>query len=123
MLEGLRSHISTVPDIGAAKAWYTDVLGLPPYFDQPFYVGFHVGGHELGLLPAGDGGHPTGSVTYWGVPDADAAHARLLALGATEHAPVQDVGDGIRLGSVRDPSGNILGVIFNSHFQQPPERS
>ncbi len=115
MLRGLRSHISTVPDLDAAKAWYTEVLGFPPYFDQPFYVGFSVGGYELGLMPGGGAGQPDYTGTFWGVPDADAAYARLLGLGATEHAPVVDVGEGIRLGSVRDPSSNILGIIFNPH--------
>ena len=119
MLEGLRSHISTVPDLDAAKAWYAALLGHPPYFDEPYYVGFNVGGYELGLMPAGDAGAPDYSGTFWGVPDADAAHARLRELGAADHAPVADVGGGIRLGSVRDPSGNVLGVIFNPHFTVP----
>ena len=52
MLNGLRSQIFQVADLGAAKAWYTGMLGTPPYFDEPFYVGFNVGGYELGLLPA-----------------------------------------------------------------------
>jgi catechol 2,3-dioxygenase-like lactoylglutathione lyase family enzyme len=118
MLQGLRSHISTVPDLDAAKAWYTGILGYPPYFDDPFYVGFNVGGYELGLLPGDDPDHPyQGSITFWGVPDADTAYAHLLEQGATEHASVVEVGGGIRLGSVRDPSGNILGVIYNPHFQ------
>jgi hypothetical protein len=32
---------------------------------------------------------------------------------------VQDVGEGIRIGSVYDPFGNVLGVIFNPHFTLP----
>ena len=111
MLQGLRTQVFTVADLDGAKAWYTDCWAQPPYFDQPFYVGFNVGGYELGLLPAEAGGAQSGAVTYWGVPDADAAYARLLELGATENAPMQDVGDGIRLGAVTDPAGNVLGVI------------
>ena len=114
MLEGLRSQIYEVADLDGAKAWYTELLGKPPYFDQPFYVGFHVGGYELGLLPSETG--TVGSVTYWGVPNADAAYARLLELGAKESRPVEDVGEGIRLGAVTDPQGNVLGVIENPHF-------
>ncbi len=117
MLEGLRSQIYQVADLAAAKAWYTELLGIAPYFDQPFYVGFNVGGYELGLQPSADpdADQARGAVTYWGVPDADAASAHLLALGATEHQPVQDVG-GIKLGAVTAPQGNILGVIENPHF-------
>lgn len=118
MLEGLRSQIYQVADLAAAKAWYTKLLSTTPYFDEPFYVGFSVGGYELGLQPSGDpdSGQAREAVTYWGVPDADAAYARLLALEATEYQPVQDVGGGIKLGAVTDPQGNILGVIENPHF-------
>ena len=113
MLEGLRTVVYPVADLDAAKAWYTALLGTPPYFDQPFYVGFDVGGYELGLLPV-EG--LDSSTTYWGVPDADAAYAALLALGATARMPPEEVGEGIRLGSVTDPFGNVLGVIYNPHF-------
>jgi len=114
MLGGLRSHIFQVADLNAAKAWYTELLGVSPYFDEPFYVGFNVGGYELGLLPSKGASH--GSVTYWGVPNADAAYAQLLELGAAALRPVENVGGDIRLGAVTDPQGNILGVIENPHI-------
>jgi catechol 2,3-dioxygenase-like lactoylglutathione lyase family enzyme len=56
MMLGLRSVIYPVRDLAAAKAWYAGVLGAAPYFDQPFYVGFAVGGFELGLVPNGTPG-------------------------------------------------------------------
>ena len=114
MLLGLRSAIYAAPDLAAAKAWWTEVLGKEPYFDQPFYVGFEVGGFELGLDPNGD--PATSPLTYWGVPDAEEAVASLLALGAKFHAGVREVGEGIKLGSVRDRSGSVVGVIENPHF-------
>ena len=117
MLQGLRSQIYPVTDLAAAKAWYTHLLGTPPYFDQPFYVGFAVGGYELGLLPAE--GEDDITITYWGVPNAEAAYAALLAQGAAARMPPEDVGGGIRLGSVTDPFGNVLGVIENPHFTLP----
>jgi predicted enzyme related to lactoylglutathione lyase len=121
MLLGLRTAIYIVPDLGRAKAWYADVLGFGPYFDEPFYVGFEVGGYELGLMPAeGAAAAGAGGVrVYWGVEDADAGLAHLLARGATAHEPVQDVGGGIRVASVLDPFGNVLGVIENPHFRLP----
>ena len=115
MLGGLRTLVYHVADLNQARAWYTQVLGFPPYFDQPFYVGFNVGGYELGLLPKE--AEEREPITYWGVPNADAALAKLLELGATEAVSVQDVGGGIRLGAVRDPFGNVLGIIENPHFQ------
>lgn len=115
---GLRTAKYTVVDLERARAWYTEVLGHGPYFDEPFYVGFNVAGFELGIVP--DGGGPLraeAGVAYWGVADAEAAYARLIALGATPHEPVQDVGGGIRAGAVHDPFGNIFGVIENPHFK------
>ena len=119
---GLRTATYDVADLQRAKAWYSEVLGMPPCFDEPFYVGFEVGGFELGLLPsegAASDRAPAG-VPYWGVADARAAQARLLSLGASGHAPVQDVGGDILIGSVRDPFGNILGIVQNPHFRVTP---
>jgi predicted enzyme related to lactoylglutathione lyase len=118
MFRGLRTAIYNVGDIDRAKEWYGAVLGIRPYFDEPFYVGFDVGGFELGLQTDDPGAlrASTGVVAYWGVDDADAAFGRLLELGATGHSGVQDVGDGIRVATVLDPYGNVLGVIENPHF-------
>ena len=121
MFLGLRTTVYVVDDLDAAKAWYADALGDAPYFDQPFYVGFNVGGFELGLTPSEGESRSgaSGTLTYWGVPDAGAALARLIELGATERDPVQDVGDGVKTATVLDPFGNVLGVIENPHFQLP----
>jgi predicted enzyme related to lactoylglutathione lyase len=115
MILGLRTVIYPTTDLEAAKAWYAQVLGFAPYFDQPFYVGFNVGGFELGLLPEGSPG-AQGSQAYWGVADATAEIARLQSLGAAVHEAVNDVGEGIKVGSVLDPFGNVFGIIENPHF-------
>ncbi len=119
MFKGLRTVIYHVEDLERAKAWYSDVLGFGPYFDEPFYVGFQVGGFELGLLPHEPGNPPSagGVVAYWGVDDADSALRGLLERGATEHVGVEDVGGGIRVATVLDPSGNLVGIIENPHFR------
>lgn len=116
MLLGLRTAIYHTPDLEQAKAWFTEVSGVKPYFDEPFYVGFNVGGYELGLLPDAETGT---AVAYWGVADADAAFARLLELGAAELSAVKDVGEGIKVAIVRDPFGNAFGIIENPHFSLP----
>jgi catechol 2,3-dioxygenase-like lactoylglutathione lyase family enzyme len=116
MILGLRTVIYPAPDLAVAKAWYAGLLGIPPYFDQPFYVGFAVGGFELGLIPGGTPG-TAGSQALWGVTDAVAAHARLLALGATPLEPVTEVGEGIKVAAVRDPFGNRFGLIENPGFR------
>ncbi len=121
MFLGLRTVIYPAPDLAAAKEWWTNVLGIEPYFDEPFFVGFSPGGYELGLNPGAD--PALGALSYWGVPDAEAAYARLLATGATPLDPIEEVGDGIRLGTVRDPVGSIVGVIENPVFELKPVES
>ena len=111
MFHGLRTVIYQVSDLTAATSFYTNVVGHAPYFNEPFYVGFNVGGYELGLLPDGDG-----VGTYWGTSDIVAEHARLVALGAQSKNAITDVGDGIKTATVIDPFGNIVGIIENPHF-------
>ncbi len=120
---GLRTVIYPARDLARAKAWFTAVLGVEPYFDEPFYVGYDVGGYELGLDPSEEAA-ATGPVTYWGVPDADAAVAALVERGASPRAPVTEVGGGIRVATVTDPSGySVIGVIENPHFAVRPVAS
>lgn len=118
MFQGLRTVIYHVEDLEQAKSWYRNVLGFAPYFDEPFYVGFTVGGFELGLDPDMSGvSHGTNEVAYWGTDNAAEEVRRLVALGATSYREVQEVGGGIRVGMVKDPFGNVIGIIENPHFK------
>ena len=118
MFQGLRTVIYRAGDLARAKEWYATLLGFGPYFDQPFYVGFNVGGYELGLDPeAATAAAGDSVVTYWGVADAHASLARLVELGARERDPVRDVGGGILVATVEDPFGNVVGIIENPHFK------
>jgi predicted enzyme related to lactoylglutathione lyase len=116
MFLGLRTAIYPVADLPKAKAWYQLVLGVEPYFDEPFYVGFSVGGFELGLLPSGTPG-TSGPQALWGVSEASAELGRLVALGARELEPVTEVGEQIKVAAVQDPFGNRLGIIENPNFR------
>jgi predicted enzyme related to lactoylglutathione lyase len=115
MIQGLRTVIYPTPDLARGKDWYRQVLDQDPYFDQPFYVGFAVGGFELGLIPDGVPS-ADGPLAYWGVADIAAEMQRLTQLGATIHELVKDVGGGIKVAAVRDPFGNVFGIIENPHF-------
>ena len=118
MFQGLRTVIYHVDDLDKAKAWYAEVLGVAPYFDEPFYVGFNVGGFELGLDPDLKGvTKGSNVVAYWGVKDIDVAYQRVLELGAQQQMEVQEVGGGIRVGTVTDPFGNVVGIIENPNFK------
>jgi predicted enzyme related to lactoylglutathione lyase len=115
MFLGLRTVVYPAPDLEKAKQWYSKVLGVAPYFDEPFYVGFSVGGFELGLIPDAQPS-VTGTQAMWGVQDIDDEFKRLVLLGATELESVTDVGGGIKVAAVQDPFGNRLGIIENPHF-------
>jgi predicted enzyme related to lactoylglutathione lyase len=119
MFLGLRTVIYWVPDLTAATAWYANAFGVKPYYDTPFYVGFEVGGYELGLHPYGEKDVRVGDnvLTYWGVPDINAAHRHMLEQGAAAGEAIQEVGEGIKVASVVDPYGNAIGLIENPHFK------
>ncbi len=123
MLRGLTTISFWADDLDAARAWYTDLLGLPPYFVRDGYIEFRLGDaeDELGIIdrryaPAGAPREPGGAVVYWHVDDVDAALERLLSQGATLHEAPVDRGEGFVTASVVDPFGNLLGVMYNPHY-------
>ncbi len=115
---GLRTVGYKVSDLAKAKEWYTRVLGIEPYFDEPYYVGFNVAGYEIGLQPEEPNTEPKadGCVVYLGVEDVRATYSELLELGATSFEEPTDVGGDIVVAAVKDPWGNPFGVIYNPHF-------
>jgi len=130
MLRGFTTINFYVDDVPKAVAWYTEVLGVEPYFAQPSiedpaYVEFRVGDyqHELGLIssryrPAGlADGRPAGAVMYWHVDDVAAAVERLTSLGATVLEPPTNRGDeGWVTATVADPFGNVVGLMHSPHY-------
>ena len=128
MLRGLTTVTYPTTDVRAAVAWYSELLGVEPYFAQPSkedpaYAEFRIGDHlhELGILdsrftPGGQAERPAGSITYWAVDDVQAAYDRLLELGATAHDAPTERGPGYVTASVIDPFGNVLGVMYNEHY-------
>lgn len=115
---GLRTTIYKVGNIDNAKEWYSKAFGVKPYFDEPFYVGFNIGGYELGLQPEEKIEVKGESVlSYWGVNNVEKAFNHLLELGATEHEKPQNVGGEIIVATVKDPWENIIGFICNPEFK------
>jgi predicted enzyme related to lactoylglutathione lyase len=114
-LLGMASVIYPSTDLQGDKTWWTQVLGIEPYFDQPIYVGFNVAGYELALLPDAD--PADGALTYWGVDDVEAAVTAMVEAGSTVHNPVADVGEDIITATVRTPSDVVMGLIYNPHFK------
>lgn len=115
---GLRTTIYKVVDLKKATAWYTKVFETKPYFDETFYVGFNVGGYELGLQPEEKEGDKADNVlSYWGVENVETEYKRFLAAGAKEHEAPQNVGGDIVVATVKDPWGNVIGLIYNPGFR------
>ncbi|OIQ68451.1 glyoxalase-like domain protein [mine drainage metagenome] len=114
---GLRTLVYPTANLDQSKDWWKNFLGIDPYFDQPFYVGFNVGGYELGLNPAGSLEH--GPVTYIGVDSMPMAISRAQAQGATVEGPPQDVGEGIEVATLLSATGERFGLIVNPNFRLP----
>ncbi|MFI1283757.1 VOC family protein [Streptomyces sp. NPDC020858] len=124
MLRGFATINFWADDLEAAKSWYTELLGIAPYFERPGYAEFRIGDyqHELGIVdrryaPPGAAKDPGGAVAYWVVDDLPAVRQRLLDLGAEEYQPVTAHGDGgFVTAAVTDPFGNVLGIMRNPHY-------
>lgn len=119
-IQGLRTCIYKVDDLEKATSWYSRAFETQSYFNESFYVGFNIGGYELGLLPEEKSGTKADSVfTYWGVEKIEEQYQRFLSLGATPHEAPQNVGGEVVVASVKDPWGNVIGLIHNPEFKLP----
>ena len=118
---GLRTTVYRVGDLAAAKTWYSKAFGEAPYFDEPFYVGFNIAGYELGLMPDDmpAAAKTENILSYWGVENINAEVARLVDLGATIDGDPVNVGGDIVVAELKDPWGNVLGLIYNPEFKLP----
>ena len=123
ILRGLSTISFYASDHEAAKKWYTEFLGIDPYFSRPGYIEFRLGDyqHELGIIdsqfapePAAKG--PSGAIAYWHVDNLESTFAKLISMGAKEYQPIIERGHGFVTASVIDPFGNILGIMSNPHF-------
>ncbi len=114
---GLRTTIYKVSDIDKAKAWYSKVFQTTPYFDEVFYVGFNIGGYELGLQPEEfDFPKTTNVACFWGVDNIQQTYDFFIQMGATADEAPQNVGGDIMVATVKDPWNNLIGLIYNPEF-------
>ncbi|MET8944311.1 VOC family protein [Streptomyces sp. NPDC004542] len=111
MTAGLQTIIYPVKDLEKAKPLFTALLGVEPYADAPYYVGFKAAGQDVGLDPDGHAQGMTGPVPYWHVTDLQERLAALLEAGAELRQDVRDVGNGRLIASVKDPDGNLVGLL------------
>ncbi|MGQ4418626.1 VOC family protein [Streptomyces sp. SAS_269] len=111
MTAGVQTIIYPVKDLAKAKPLFAALLGVEPYADEPYYVGFKAAGQDIGLDPNGHAKGMTGPVPYWHVTDLRERLAALVAAGAELLQDAQDVGGGRLIAFVRDADGNLVGLL------------
>ena len=111
MTEGVKTILYPVGDLATAKHLFGALLGAQPYMDEPYYVGFSAAGQDIGLDPHGHRKGMTTPVAYCHVEDIHRSLTELLDAGAQAHQDVKDVGGGKLVASVKDPDGNVIGLI------------
>jgi predicted enzyme related to lactoylglutathione lyase len=110
MSQSLKTTIYPVKDIAKAKTLYGTLLGTEPYADAPYYVGFRVGDHEVGLDPNGHAQGMTGPISYLDVDDITATLKTLVDGGAVVQREPRDVGGGMMIATFKDDDGNVTGL-------------
>jgi predicted enzyme related to lactoylglutathione lyase len=105
----LRTLLIPVSDLAAAKTAYAALLGAEPVADAPYYVGWHVDGQDIGLVPAGPQA-PQAALTYLAVEDIAATYDALLAAGMSAGQAPTEVGPGRLVATVVDADGNTVGL-------------
>jgi len=108
MNQGITTVVYPVKDIARAKAFFRELLGVEPYADDPYYVGFKVGNQDIGLDP---NGHKEGMTVYYHVDDIQKSLKTLVDAGAKTIQEIKNVGGGRLIASVKDENGNIIGLI------------
>lgn len=107
MNQGIKVVVYPTSDLNRAKATLQTLLGVEPYADSPYYVGFKVGDMDIGLDP---NGHKAGMTAYYAVDDIKQSLQSLLDAGAHVEQEIKDIGGGGLIASVRDVDGNIIGL-------------
>jgi predicted enzyme related to lactoylglutathione lyase len=110
-MEMLKLFVVPVKDLHGAKSLFRTLLGVEPYADAPYYVGFRVGEQEIGLDPNGHQSGLSGPIGYFQVEDIEATLSALESTGATVAQPLRTVGPGRRIAWVKDADGNIMGLM------------
>ena len=113
MFQGVSTIIYPVKDIAQAKTLYSKLLGVKPYADEAYYVGFRIGDQDIGLDPNGYKKGMTMPVAYYNVDDIRKSLQVLLDAGAQLQQDVRDVGGGKLIAWVKDADGNMIGLMQN----------
>lgn len=108
---GMQTVIYPVADLTSARKLYGALLGVTPYMDTAYYVGYRVGEQEIGLDPNGHAKGMQGPLGYWHVDDIAARLRQLVEAGGVVQQAIIEVGGGKRIASVQDADGNLIGLL------------
>jgi predicted enzyme related to lactoylglutathione lyase len=110
MNKGVKTIIYPVKDVGQSKTLFRNLLGVEPYADQPYYVGFKIGDQDIGLVPNGTN---AGMTAFYHVDDIKSSLQILLDADSEIIQDIKNVGGGRLIASVKDKDGNIIGLVQN----------
>jgi predicted enzyme related to lactoylglutathione lyase len=108
MNQGIKTVLYPVKDMTQSKALFAKLLGVEPYADSPYYIGFKVDNQDIGLVPESPEG---GLAAFFHVDDIKNSLQTLVDSGAEITRDITDVGEGRLVASAKDTSGNIIGLI------------
>ena len=105
-----------IQDLGRAKRFYGETLGLPHLFDAPPGLSFFQCGETRLMLSRPESAEQAkASILYYYVPNARAAAATLAADGVemaeAAHCLARVGGKDIWLAVAKDGEGNMLGLM------------
>jgi|SRR5579859_685774 len=110
MNQGVKTIIYPVKDVVQATTLFRKLLGVEPYSNQPYYVGFRIGDQDIGLVP---NSRNAGMTAFYHIDDMKNGLQILLDAGAEIIQDIKDVGGGKLIASAKDKDGNIIGLIQN----------
>ncbi|HEX6539660.1 MAG TPA: glyoxalase [Candidatus Dormibacteraeota bacterium] len=94
-------------DLAAAKKLFAALVGVEPYVDSQYYVGYRTEGREVGIDPYGSS---SGPIAYWDVDDIGAKVAELTGAGWEVTSDARDVGGGLLVAQLSDGNGSTVGL-------------
>jgi predicted enzyme related to lactoylglutathione lyase len=113
MNQGIKLFVYPVKDLAQAKKLFSKLLGVAPYVEGAYYVGYKLVDQEIGLDPNGHKNGISGPLGYFQVSDIQSSLQALLAAGAQIQQAVRDVGGGRLIASVIDADNNIISLMQN----------
>lgn len=103
MAKSMPLVVFPVKDLEKAKQLYGIYLGVEPYADSEYYVGYRLDNLEVGLDP-----NATTIISYTDVDDIEASLKALTDAGAEVVKESTDVGGGLLIAQI-ELDGNTMG--------------